>query len=93
MSVQAEFPKRHPDSSFRPIGDDGGLVVLPGKAEVKVLTPVGIKIFSLLDGTRSLDKIVDEVTAEFEVPRETALLDLKTFLEELSSNGMLACPE
>ena len=90
MSAQADFPKRHPDSSFRPIGDDGGLVVLPGKAEVKVLTPVAIRIFGLLDGSRTLDQIVDEVTAEFEVPRETALIDLKAFLEELSSNGMLA---
>ena len=89
VSLQADFPNRHPDSSFRPIGDDGGLVVLPGKAEVKVLNPAAIKIFGLLDGTRTLDQIADEIIEEFEVPRETALLDLKTFLEELSTHGML----
>ncbi len=90
MTAQKEFPKRHPDSSFRPIGDDGGLVVLPGKGEVKVLNPVAIKVFGLLDGTRSLEQIVDEVVAEFEVRPEIAMADLETFLEELSAHGMLS---
>lgn len=90
MTSQTDFPKRHPDSSFRPIGDDGGLVVLPGKGEVKVLNPAAIKIFGLLDGNRSLEQIVQEVTAEFDVSAETAMTDLKAFLDELASHGMLA---
>jgi len=89
-SPRIDFPKRHPDSSFRPIGDEGGLVVLPGKAEVKVLNPAAITIFSLMDGTHSLDQIVDRVTGEFEVSRETAMVDLCSFIEELASQSMLA---
>ena len=90
MTAQKEFPKRHPDSSFRPIGDDGGRGVVPGQGEVKVLNPVAIKVFGLLDGTRSLEQIVDEVVAEFEVRPETAMADLETFLEELSAHGMVS---
>ncbi len=83
-------PRRHPDSAFRPIGDEGGLVVLPGRAEVKVLNPVGIKVFSLLDGTRTVEQIAEAVTAEFDVEREQALQDVREFLDELSQQGMLA---
>ncbi len=90
MSRSSDYPKRHPDSSFRPIGDEGGLVVLPGKAEVKVLNPAAIMIFGLLDGTHSLEQIVERVTGEFEVTREAAATDLNLFLDELATHGMLA---
>ena len=90
MSPRDDFPRRHNDSSFRPIGDEGGLVVLPGKAEVKVLNPAAILIFGLLDGNHSLDQIADRVTADFDVSRETAMTDLHAFLEELAAHGMLA---
>ncbi len=90
MSPRIDYPQRHPDSSFRPIGDEGGLVVLPGKAEVKVLNPAAITIFGLLDGAHSLDQIVDKVTGDFDVSRETAMADLRSFIGELASQGMLA---
>ncbi len=86
-------PRRHPDSAFRQIGDEGGLVVLPGRAEVKVLNPVGIKIFSMLDGTHSEEAIVSAILEEFEVGEQTAREDLRAFLSELESNGMLAGAE
>ena len=89
MPSLTEHPKRHPDSSFRPIGDEGGLVVLPGKAEVKVLNPAAILIFGLLDGDHSLDQIADQVVDAFEVERDTAMTDLHAFIEELQVHGML----
>ncbi len=85
-------PRRHPDSAFRPIGDEGGLVVLPGRAEVKVLNPVGIKVFSLLDGRHTVEEIVGAVTAEFEVTAEVARRDVEDFLRELTAHGMLLDP-
>lgn len=85
-----ERPRRHPDSSYRAIGDEGGLVVLPGKAEVKVLNPVGVKIFSLLDGTRTLEEIAAAVVEDFDVEPSMALRDVKSFLAELAAEGMLS---
>lgn len=84
------FPRRHPDTAFRSVGDEGGLVVLPGRAEVKVLNEVGSKIFSLLDGKHSHDEIVTAVAEEFEVSDDQARADLAAFLADLASNGMLA---
>jgi hypothetical protein len=83
-------PRRNPDTSFRRIGDEGGLVVLPGRAEVKVLNPAAIQIFSMLDGKHTAEEIATTVAAEFEVSYENALADLKAFLAELSEHGMLA---
>ena len=84
------FPRRHPDTAFRPVGDEGGLVVLSEKSEVKVLNPVGIKIFELLDGQHSTDRIATLVAEEFEVSKEEALVDVNDFLAQLQANGMLA---
>ena len=82
-------PRRHPDSAFRPIADEGGLVVLPGRAEVKVLNPVGIRIFGLLDGTHSVGEIVDVIAAEYEVAETDAREDVRAFLAQLEAHGML----
>jgi hypothetical protein len=85
-----EYPRRHPDTAFRPVGDEGGLVVLSEKSEVKVLNPVAIKVFGLLDGEHSPERIAKLVSDEFDVSEEQALQDVNSFLEELKSHGMLA---
>jgi hypothetical protein len=82
-------PRRHPEAAFRPMGDEGGLVVLPMQREVKVLNPVGIKVFSMLDGSHSEAEIAAAVAEEFEVEVEQAAEDVKLFLGELRRNGML----
>ena len=89
LSLDAR-PRRHPDSAFRPIADEGGLVVLPGRAEVKVLNPVGIRIFGLLDGTHSMAEIAGVIAAEYEVAEADAQEDVRAFVEELNAHGMLA---
>ncbi len=85
----ADRPRRNPDCAYREIGDEGGLVVLPGRSEVKVLNPAGLRIYSLLDGKNTVEEIVAAVTSEFEVPAETARKDVQEFLGELAAHGML----
>ncbi len=67
-------------------------MVLPGRSEVKVLNPVAIKVFAMLDGTHSVEAIVAAVTEEFDVNGEQASTDVEAFLGVLSSNGLLAAP-
>jgi hypothetical protein len=90
MIAAANKPLRHPNTAFRPIGDEGGLVVLPGRAEVKVLNPVAIKVFGLLDGKHSIDEIAREVTEEFDIDESQAAADIRDFVDALRKNGMLA---
>jgi hypothetical protein len=93
VASAADYPRRHPDTAFRPVADEGGLVVLPGQAEVKVLNPVAIRVFGLLDGLHSVEEIARLVTDEFEVDHDQAVTDIRSFIEELESHGMLALDE
>ena len=90
MDLLLDRPRRHPDSAFRQIGDEGGLVVLPGRSEVKVLNPVGIAVFSLLDGSRDVDTLAAAVAGEFEIELAQAKVDVMAFLAELQREGLLA---
>ena len=67
-------------------------MVLPGRSEVKVLNPVAIKVFAMLDGSHSLESIVAAVTEEFNVDDAQATADVEAFLGELNANGLLARP-
>jgi len=83
-------PLRHPESAYRSVSDDGGLVVLPPRSEVKVLNPVGTKIYSLLDGQHTVEEIVAAVVEEFDVAESQARADVEQFLATLEAEGMLA---
>lgn len=82
-------PSRSPGTAYRDVAGEGGLVVLPGKAEVKVLNPVGSRVFALLDGEHTVAQIVAAVTDEFDVDRARAAEDVQQFLAELAAAGML----
>ena len=90
MDLLMAYPRRHPDTAFRQVGDEGGLVVLPGRAEVKVLNPVGIAVFALLDGSRDVDTLAATIAGEFEIGLDQAREDVIAFLTELQREGMLA---
>ena len=84
------LPRRNPDTAFRKIGESGGMVVLPTRSEVKVLNPVGIVVFSLLDGTRDIDALAARVAEEFDITVDQAKRDVLEFLRDLQRDGMLA---
>jgi hypothetical protein len=94
MSAKREtYPRRNPTTAHRSVADEGYLVVVPSRAEVKVLNPVGGKIFSLLDGKHSEEDIVRALVEEFEVGEDEARRDLAAFLDELREKDMLARAE
>ena len=83
-------PMRHPDSAYKSIAGEGGLVVLPGRAEVKVLNPTAVHIFSLLDGWHTLEEIARSIFDEYEVSIDDARRDVRQFVAVLEEHGMLA---
>ena len=83
-------PNRNPETAYRAIGDEGGLVVLPTQSEVKVLNPVGSVIYAMLDGEHTVQQIVDRIVDEFDVTPDQARADTDEFLDSLEAEGMLA---
>ncbi len=53
------------------------------------INDVGALVWGLLDGTRDRDAIVDAVTAEFDVDRDTAAADLDALLDQLVDAGLV----
>jgi hypothetical protein len=85
-----ERPCRSPETAYRSVSDEGGLVVLPNRSEVKVLNPVGTRIFELLDGTRTVGEIAATIANEYDVTTEQSRIDVDEFVASLRSHGMLA---
>ena len=93
------FPRRHPDTAFRAIGDEGGLVVLPSDAEVKVINndtdvapwDVGVHASrtTFIGGNSArlaARKAREKLLAE-------ARRDIEAFIGDLEANGMLDVAE
>ncbi len=69
--------------------DQEAVLVLPEKGQVKVLNEVGARIWSLVDGQRTIRQIVEAVCAEYSVDFITAEMDTRRFLEQLVERGAL----
>jgi hypothetical protein len=66
--------------------DGKAVVITIDENQVHVLNAVGTRVWQLADG-RSLDAIIDQVVAEFEVERERAARDVCRFAAELVAVG------
>ena len=56
------------------------------------INDVGAVVWGLLDGTHDRDAIVDAVTAEFDIDRNTAAADLDALLAQLVDAGLVVDP-
>lgn len=56
---------------------------------VRLLDPLGAVIWSVLDGSASVDELSDELSAAFAVPRDQMVADLTGFVHQLGHNGLL----
>jgi hypothetical protein len=50
---------------------------------------VGLSIWELCDGGHSIEKIAEALAQEYEVEYTQALADCQTFIEELTTQGLL----
>ena len=57
---------------------------------VYTLSAVAARIWTLLDGKRSLDDIATELCAEFDVDRDTALADISELLSDLDGVALVS---
>lgn len=77
----------------RMLGEE--MVIMSGRdSTLFTLDPVGTVIWNAADGQKTLEQIVDErVCVEFEVERETALVDAREFIGELAGHGIVLISE
>lgn len=72
---------------------DGQLIILkPGDDELLRFNEVASSIWSVIEKKpTSIDDLVLYVVEEFEIDPDTADLDIRSFLEEMTSQALISC--
>ncbi len=88
-SEHTDGPALHNRVSLHPqvattIVDDRALVILADDGVVDELNPLGTRIWSLIDGTRTVGEIAGVIMAEYDVSPEVAMCDTAEFLQTLA---------
>ena len=80
---------KSPDAASRTY-DGQATIVLPSRAEVKVLNEIGSKVWDAIDGRRSLAQILESLLEDYDIPRAQAEHDMLEFVGELHTQGMVS---
>lgn len=68
---------------------EGGTVILIHQGTMHQLNLLGGEIWQLCDGERSLDQIIAELAADYEVERSVLEEDVRVFVTDLTQRGWL----
>jgi len=79
---------RHPRTASRVFNGEA-VIVSPAENVVRMLNPVGSRIWELCDGSHTLDQIAAVLSAEFEVDAVHARQSVTTFVTELVTKDLL----
>jgi len=71
------------------IVNDEAVLVLPTKGQVKVLNAVGARIWSSIDGTRTVGEIINIIHTEYAVNAQEAREDTCIFLGQLADRDII----
>jgi hypothetical protein len=69
------------------------VIVLPASGKIEVLNDVGARIWSLVDGRRSVRDIATLLSDEYQVDSALAEVDTLAFLEDLAGRGAISFRE
>jgi pyrroloquinoline quinone biosynthesis protein D len=82
--------KLSPDVTFRSLGEGQGAVVVEIKTgQLYSCNDTTTAFLEAIDGTRTLEDIVDQLHAVFEVDRTVLEADLNSIAIELLDNGLI----
>jgi coenzyme PQQ biosynthesis protein PqqD len=87
MISRSSVYRHRGDVRFRVI-DDEAVLVRQDAGEMIVLNETGARILELIDGERSVESIIDEMSQEFESSREELQRDVTEFVQQLIDLGV-----
>jgi hypothetical protein len=83
--------RRNPNVVYRELAGEGGGVLLHlDSGEYHGLNEVGSLIWSLIDGERDFDALVEEVREGLEDPPDDLVAETKRFLADLRERDLIA---
>lgn len=81
-------PAHHPRVAARVYSGEA-VILSPAENMVRMLNPVGSRIWELADGTRTVDEIATALTTEFDVEYPEARQSTEEFVSALVAKGLL----
>ncbi len=82
-------PKSNPGIKFRQESDDWVILFDPDTGNARTLNPVGVFVWKLLDGSNSLESIVQNIRASYNNAPAEADEHVKQFIDVLSETGFV----
>lgn len=92
MKEKRSYIKKYPIPEATVVArilDEEAVLVLPVKGQVKVLNEVGARIWSLLDGSRSVGEIIEIICSEYAVAADQATEDVLSFVINLAERDIV----
>jgi SynChlorMet cassette protein ScmD len=84
-----EKPITNPVVVLREEFDDWAILFNPDTAEAVGINPIGVALWKLMDGERSLKDLVEEVNHRFSDVPDSAIEDVSRFVSELTQGGFV----
>jgi hypothetical protein len=79
---------RHPRTASRVFNGEA-VIISPAENVVRMLNPVGSRIWELCDGSHTLDQIATVLTQEFDVDEAHARQSVDVFVTELAAKDLV----
>ena len=86
---QTDRPIANPIIVLREEFDDWAVLFNPDTADAVGTNPVGLAVWKLIDGKRSLENIVSEIRNSFEDTPATTCEEIVAFVDTLVDNGFV----
>jgi len=85
----AECPVPNPAVVLREVFDDWAVLFNPDTADAVGINPVGVAVWKLLDGKRTIEEIAGEVARFFTDVPSNVLDEISTFITQLAQHGFV----
>lgn len=81
----------NPVAVLREEFDDWAVLFNPDTADVIGISPVGVAVWKLLDGSRENSDIVNAIKDSYSEVPETVGEEVAAFIEDLKARGFMGC--
>jgi len=85
--IQTDRPFANPIVVLREEFDDWAVLFNPDTAYAAGTNPVGVAVWKLMDGKRSIEDIASEIKNRFEGTPDAAFKEISAFADMLVENG------
>jgi SynChlorMet cassette protein ScmD len=86
---QTDKPIANPLVVLREEFDDWAVLFNPDTAYAAGTNPVGVALWKLMDGRRSIEDIVSKIKNSFEDTPDAAFKEIAAFVDTLAENGFV----